>query len=135
MIIKKIINSLDKFKVGRFINSITYKTLVKIDKLMTYFKKDAYIVLEYVHESIDGELVKQKDAFTIYICEKNVCKSLFFKINWEEAEHIVQTLREAKGKVLLEMDVGMGGQSTLLIPSWAKSILIEEIEEEMDSSN
>jgi len=103
--------------------------LLKLEQWANYFKKDAFINIDYMYASEEGDLVKKKDAFSITICHQGKCKSHFGKIPWEEADKVLSVLKESKGKVLLSVQVGMG-ESEILIPKWAKRTLMEELEKE-----
>ncbi|STO12742.1 Uncharacterised protein [[Flavobacterium] thermophilum] len=109
---------------------ILIKIIDRIERIINFFKKDAFIHVDYYYESKDGELYKVKDSFQIYICQWGKCKTLFRKIDWTEAKKVLKTLEKNKGKVLLSMDVG-SGTSSLMIPKWAKKKLIEELRREL----
>ncbi|PLR99528.1 hypothetical protein [Bacillus sp. T33-2] len=97
---------------------------------INYFKKQVDLHINYVHERIDGELIKNKDSFNIYICRFGKCHSLFSPITWSEVKKVLSTLESSKGKVLLTMRVGLG-ESSIMIPKWAKQPLIEKLKKEL----
>jgi len=102
-----------------------------IERTINFFKKDAFIHVDFYHESKNGELYKVKDSFQIYICQWGKCESLFYKIDWVEAEKVLNVLEKSKGKILLSMDA-RGGVSKLLIPRWAKKKLIQQLRKELN---
>lgn len=110
--------------------SILLKIIGRIERIIYFFKKEAYLHIDYVHEIKDGKPYKSKDRFQIYICQWGKCKSLFSDIEWAEADKVLKVLETSKGKVLLSMRVGMG-VSNLEIPKWAKKKLIEELRREL----
>jgi hypothetical protein len=117
-----------KKKLGLFLVMV----INTIERMINFFKKDAYIFVDHIYESIDGETKKVKNSFSIYICQYNKCQSLFSRIDWSEAERVIKILEESKGKVLLQMNLGLGSRSYLLIPKWAKKKLIQQLREELN---
>jgi hypothetical protein len=65
----------------RFIR-ILIRIIDRIERIINFFKKDAFIHVDYYYESKDGESYKIKDSFQIYICQWGKCESLFHRIDW-----------------------------------------------------
>lgn len=114
----------------KIILKLAARFYLKIEPMINYFRKDAYIHIDYIYDSINGELIKNKDSFQIYVCQKGKCQSMFSRIDWREAKRILETLKNSTGSVQLFMGVGIG-TSDLIIPKWAKSKLIEQLEKEI----
>lgn len=98
-----------------------------IRKIKDYFDKEAYLDIHYLHSLHDG---KVKDSFSISVCQYGKCHQHFGRIPWEDANRVLDVLKNSKGKVLLSVSVGMG-ESDILIPKWAKKHLIERLKKEM----
>lgn len=98
-----------------------------LNRIREYFKREAKVHINYYHEFIDGKAIKVEDSFKIYICQFNSCKGLIGEIDWNEVSTIITTLKEANGDVILAMNV-FGGETTLLIPKWAKQSIINQLE-------
>jgi len=118
-----------KKKLMRFILNF----IVSVQRIVNFFKKKAYLDIDYVHETKDGKTYRVKDSFNIYICRWGKCWSLFRGIDWAEAEKVLKTLETSKGKVILSMRIGMG-ESNLEIPKWAKRTLIEALRKELSGN-
>jgi hypothetical protein len=97
-----------------------------IDNLINFFKRSAEIHINYAW---DMESHKVKDSFDIYVCKFNKCW-MMNNIDWASANQVLNTLKIAKGKVILNKKFG-GGTEYIIIPKWAKKSLIKQLEKEL----
>lgn len=123
-------NAMKKSKVLSLFMQLIFHTVHRIERAINYFKRDAYVFVNYAHRRDDetGEMRKEPDSFNIYIVRWGKAEGLWSDIEWNEHVKIINFLNESKHHAVLDMNVGMG-KSSLFIPRWAKSKIVNQLEE------
>lgn len=101
-------------------------------KIIQFFEKDAFLVVNYDIDFKDGEVQKTKSSFSIYICQFGKCRTTFTSIDWNEAPKLLETLENAKRHVLVTLHLSNMAKSHLFIPNWAKKPLIQQLKAELE---
>ncbi|KMK75442.1 hypothetical protein [Alkalihalobacillus pseudalcaliphilus] len=131
----KFLEKVAENKAGYVLLLCIYKLQCAFTFIKNYFKRDAFIEVQYCYYGQVGDQKKTKfpDSFNIYVIEKGNCTSLFNKIDFSEAERIAKLLTEDKDKLKLEIGLGMG-TSYIIIPKWAKKRLSDELFEVVENT-
>ncbi|MED2737217.1 hypothetical protein [Bacillus toyonensis] len=116
-------------KFTQFLKMFTIYSVHKLERLISWFKKDVYIKINTCYSSHLNTNVK--DSFNIYIGYHNKYR-LLSNVDWVEAERIVSILRESN-RTNIELSHTSGSFTEyILIPRWARSILANKIEENIE---
>lgn len=119
-------------KFTMLLKIFTIYLIHKMERLLSWFKKDIYIKINTCYCSHSNTIVK--DSFNIYIGYHNKYHALS-NIDWVEAERIVAILKESN-RSGIEISHSTGSLSEyILVPRWARLNLANIIEENIDPSD